>query len=110
MTYKWKDKKNVPTETAKNELVEKLNDLIRCDYELVDHLAGIRPTVTDRRPLVGRHPKHQNLYVLNGFGSRGVMIGPWASQQLYRFIEEGEALEREMDINRFIKKYPFTLS
>jgi len=104
-TYKWKDKKNDPTESAKAELIEKLNAFVTCDYEVIDQLAGIRPTVTDRRPLVGRHPKHKNMYVLNGFGSRGVMIGPWASRQLADYIENGEPLNTEMDIARFTTKY-----
>ncbi len=104
-TYKWKDKKNEPTEASKLELLEKLDVFLKCEYQVVGQVAGIRPTVTDRRPLVGRHPKYQNLYVLNGFGSRGVMIGPWAAEQLFNFIEGGEELCPEMDITRFIKKY-----
>ena len=104
-TYKWKDKSNQPTEEAKSELLKKLDSFLDCDYELTDHIAGIRPTVTDRRPLVGRHPVYKNFYVLNGFGSRGVMIAPFASARLFRFIEHNEALPREMDINRFDKKF-----
>ena len=104
-TYKWKDKTNVPTEEAKTELLEKLNSFLKCDYEVMGHVAGIRPTVTDRKPLVGRHPEHKNLYVLNGFGSRGVMIAPFASEQLYRFIEINEAIHPAMDVFRFTKKH-----
>ncbi|MDF0707383.1 MAG: FAD-binding oxidoreductase [Bacteroidota bacterium] len=104
-TYKWKDKSNEPTEESKNELLEKLKTLLRCDFNVVDHVAGIRPTVVDRRPLLGKHPKYQNLYVLNGFGSRGVMIGPYASTQLFDHIEYQKELDPEMDIQRFTKKY-----
>lgn len=104
-TYKWKDKTNTPTEESKNELLDKLTTFLKCDFEVVDHVAGIRPTVSDRRPLVGQHPKHQNLYVLNGFGSRGVLIAPYASQQLFSFIENGQALDPEIDIQRFTKKH-----
>ena len=104
-TYKWKDKTNIPTEASKIELLEKLNTFLKCDYEVVKHVAGIRPTVADRRPLVGKHPKHNNLFVLNGFGSRGVMIAPYASSELYRFIEEEKQLTPEINIARFTKKY-----
>ena len=104
-TYKWKDKTNVPTTEAREELLEKLNSFLECNYEVVDQIAGIRPTVTDRRPLVGRHPDQSNLYVLNGFGSRGVMIGPYASSKLFNLIEAGEALPEDMDIKRFEKFY-----
>ena len=100
-TYKWKDITNLPTEESKEELLKKLDAFIKCDYEVVNHVAGIRPTVTDRRPLVGRHPEHANLYVLNGFGSRGVIIAPFASEQLLNYIEKDEALHKEMNISRF---------
>ena len=105
-TYKWKDKTNTPTPEAREALLEKLNTFLKCEYTLVSHLAGIRPTVTDRRPLVGRHPLHDNLYVLNGMGSRGVMIAPYASQQLFNFIEHNQPIQPEMDIRRFAAKYP----
>ncbi|USD26177.1 NAD(P)/FAD-dependent oxidoreductase [Flagellimonas marinaquae] len=109
-TYKWKDKTNAPTEESKKELLEKLETFLKCDFKIVDHVAGIRPTVVDRRPLVGRHPEHQNMYVLNGFGSRGVLIGPYASNQLFDHIEKQSELDPEMDVQRFTKKYYFTTS
>ncbi|MFK7810873.1 MAG: NAD(P)/FAD-dependent oxidoreductase [Maribacter sp.] len=104
-TYKWKDTSNLSTSASRIELLQKLDAFLKCDYEVVDQLAGIRPTVTDRRPLVGQHPKHYNLYVLNGFGSRGVMIAPFASQQLFNSIELGNDIHSEMDISRFTKKH-----
>lgn len=104
-TYKWKDKTNIPTSEAKFELLEKLNTFLKCEYEVVDHVAGIRPTVVDRRPLVGRHPEKENLYVLNGFGSRGVMTAPKTALDLFNYIEHGTALSKEIDIDRFTKKY-----
>jgi glycine/D-amino acid oxidase-like deaminating enzyme len=104
-TYKWKDTTNLATEESRTELLQKLDAFLKCDYEVVGQLAGIRPTVTDRRPLVGQHPKHENLYVLNGFGSRGVMIAPFASQQLLNSIEMGEDIHPEMNIARFTKKH-----
>ncbi|WP_420320410.1 NAD(P)/FAD-dependent oxidoreductase [Flagellimonas sp.] len=104
-TYKWKDKTNAPTDEAKTELLQKLKTFLKCDFEVVDHVAGIRPTVVDRRPLVGRHPEHKNLFVLNGLGSRGVLIAPYASQQLFNYIEKGTELDPEINIGRFRKKY-----
>ena len=104
-TYKWKDKTNIPTEASKKELLEKLQSFLKCDFEVVRHVAGVRPTVADRRPLVGRHPEHQNLIVLNGFGSRGVLIAPYASKNLYEHLTHQTALDTAMDISRFTKKY-----
>lgn len=109
-TYKWKDKTNIPTAESKAELLEKLNTFLKCNYEVVDHVAGIRPTVVDRRPLVGRHPEKNNLYVLNGFGSRGVMTAPKTALDLYNYIENDGSLPIEINIDRFTKKYYSVIS
>ena len=103
-TYDWSDKTNIPTEAGKQELIEKLNELISCDYEIVQHFAGVRPTVKDRRPLVGTHPNHSQLHVLNGLGTRGVMLGPYLANQLFEHIENQLPLEKEIDIVRCYKK------
>lgn len=100
-TYNWTDKSNAPTEQAKKELMKKLNSFLNCDYKIVNHVAGIRPTVVDRRPLVGRHEQYLNLFVLNGLGTRGVMIAPYIAKQLYEFIEFKNPLDKEIDIQRF---------
>lgn len=104
-TYEWDDKTNNTTKKAKKELIEKLRSFLKCDFEIVDQQAGIRPTVTDRRPLVGCYPKSNRIYVLNGMGSRGVMIAPYISEQLFNHIENGKELDIEIDVKRFEKKY-----
>lgn len=104
-TYHWTDKSWDSTLEAKEELLCKLNDLINCDYKIVDQLAGIRPTVKDRRPLVGQHPIHKNLFVLNGMGTRGVMVAPITSKQLYDFIEGKQELNVEINCSRFESMY-----
>ncbi|NRB82581.1 MAG: FAD-binding oxidoreductase [Winogradskyella sp.] len=100
-TYNWRDKSNRPTQTGEEELTTKLKSFVKCDFEVIEHLAGIRPTVKDRRPLVGRHPEFSNLYVLNGLGTRGVMIAPYVAQELYNYIQHNKPLDPEIDINRF---------
>lgn len=103
-TYNWDDKTDIPTEEGKKELVDNLKEIISCDFEIVDHFAGVRPTVNDRRPMVGVHPEHKNMYVLNGLGTRGVMLGPWLAKELYNHIELGIPLDNQININRFYKK------
>lgn len=100
-TYNWNDKTNAITKNGREELENKLKTIISCDYEVIDHLAGVRPTVKDRRPLVGVHSTHKNLFVLNGLGTRGVMVAPYVAEQLYNFIENNIPLEKEIDIERF---------
>lgn len=100
-TYEWYDKTAMPTEAGKEELLEKLNEVISCDYEIVDHQAGIRPTVKDRKPLIGTHPQHKRLHLLNGLGTRGVMLGPPMARQLFEAIESGRPVPKAVSLERF---------
>jgi len=100
-TYEWEDMSQNITSKAKDELINKLNKVLKCDYRVVDQIVGIRPTVKDRRPLVGQHSQYNSMFVLNGLGTRGVMIGPYVAKQLFSLIEERIPLEEEIDISRF---------
>lgn len=100
-TYEWYDKTPVPTQAGRDELVEKLNELIDCEYEIIEHLAGIRPTVKDRKPLIGTHPQYKRVHLLNGLGTRGVMLGPSMAKELYESIISGDPVRREVGLQRF---------
>lgn len=95
----------LPTEKAKRELLSRLDSVLDCTYQVIGHQAGIRPTVKDRKPLVGQHPEYARLFVLNGFGSHGIMIAPWAAAHLFASIEKGMVLDQEVDIKRYHKEY-----
>jgi glycine oxidase len=103
-TYNWKDKTDLPTEEGKIELEERIKEIITCDFEIVEHFAGVRPTVKDRRPLVGTLQNYESIHILNGLGTRGVMLGPAMAKALFENIELQIPLNREIDINRFLPK------
>ena len=78
-----------------------LKTFIDCDFKVVDQVAGMRPTVIDRRPLIGQHEKYKQLYMLNGLGTRGVMIAPYVAKKLFDFIENSVEIDSEINITRF---------
>lgn len=104
-TYNWKDKTDLPTEEGKQELVDRIKEILMCDFEIIKHFGGVRPTVKDRRPLIGTHHEHKALHILNGLGTRGVMLGPAMAKALFENIENNTPLDSEIDIKRFDKKY-----
>jgi len=101
-TFNWKDKTQEPTKAGETELLMKLDMTIDTPYTIVEHVAGIRPTVKDRRPLLGKHPKHKNMAILNGMGTRGVMLAPTMAKNLYNHLEKHTVLDKEININRFL--------
>lgn len=101
-TYEWEDKTNIPTEAARAELCTRLEEIITCDYKVINQLAGIRPTTKDRKPLIGTHPDHKNVHLLNGLGTRGVMLGPPMARELFGSILLGKPVRREVNLERFM--------
>ena len=100
-TFNWTDKTLVPTEEAKEELLLKLDKIITVAYKVVGQSAGIRPTVKDRRPILGRHAQYKQLAILNGLGTRGVMLAPKLAKQLYGHLEENKILDAVITMDRF---------
>lgn len=99
-TYEWNDLTEEITEKGKTELIDKLQKVIKVPFEIIDHQAGIRPTVIDRRPLIGLHPKHPALGVFNGMGTKGVMLAPYFANHFYNFLENNIPLDKEVTISR----------
>lgn len=103
-TYNWKDKTDLPTDEGREELISRIKEILLCDFEIVEHYAGVRPTVKDRKPLLGNHEVYKKLFILNGLGTRGVMLGPYAANILFQFAEYETEIPLHYSINRFKKK------
>ena len=102
-TYDNTDKKNMPTQLKKQWLIDKLESIITEPYKIIEHKASIRPTTIDRRPIIGSHPNYKNFYLLNGLGSKGILLAPTLSRWLYNFIYESSQIPKEVDLKRFKK-------
>ncbi len=102
-TYDRDDLTYEPTEKGKAEMEHHLKEIYTGNYTILDHTAGIRPTVVDRRPIIGNHPLHPNVFLLNGMGTRGTLLAPQMTEFLYEFIEFGKEIDREANIRRFDK-------
>ena len=103
-TYNWDELDEIPTEDGKDQLLKKASKFINDGIKVINHKAGVRPTVSDRRPLLGIHPTHDQLGVFNGLGTKGVMLAPYFANKLVNLILKNEQLPGEVNINRFIKK------
>ncbi|WP_278379396.1 NAD(P)/FAD-dependent oxidoreductase [Chryseobacterium arthrosphaerae] len=88
-------------ESAVAQLVNGLSEFYPYDFEVEEVHFGFRPTVKDRRPIIGRHQTCHNLYVFNGLGARGILNGCYFSRDLFRFIEENIPLHEEVSLSRF---------
>lgn len=89
---------------AQKQLVDGLKEVYPHEFEILEINFGYRPTVEDRRPIVGEHFQHKNLFILNGLGARGILNGNYFANHLYKHIESGEALLPDIHIKRFLDK------
>jgi glycine/D-amino acid oxidase-like deaminating enzyme len=103
-TYEWDNPDLTPTEEAKQELMGHLSVLGNFSFEILDQQVGVRPTVLDRRPILGAHHSIKNLYLFNGLGTKGYLMAPTLARELADFMIEGIPLDKEISIERFYKK------
>ncbi len=93
------------SEHAREELLVKLNQLIRQPFKVIDQAWGIRPTTPDRKPLLGRHPDMPNRVIFNGLGTKGVSLAPFLSQVIAGFLNGEIEIPSEVNIGRYKSLY-----
>lgn len=101
-TYNWDVLDFEPSDEAREKILRNHEAFFGSRPEVLDQKAGVRPTSSDRRPFAGKHPSHPSIAILNGTGSKGVMLAPWSSRQLIDHLLDGLPLHPEIDVSRNI--------
>jgi len=99
-TFAWNEVWGGPSEEARDHLLDRLQRLVEREVKVQHHWAGVRPASRDRRPILGRIGPHEA--VLNGLGSRGVLLAPWCAQHLAAHLYDGVPLDPAVDPARFV--------
>ena len=100
-TYEWNFEDENPSEKGKANLVSRLKKMYNSAFEVVDHQAAVRPTIVDRRPVIGLHPEYPQLGIFNGLGTKGFSLAPNFAKHFVEHLESGMALNSEVNIERF---------
>lgn len=100
-TYEWDQKVLEIVPESVNKLIFGLEEIFKKEYKIEEVNVAFRAVVVDRRPIIGAHSKHKNMFILNGLGARGVMNSNFFSKQLFEHIEFGKEIFPEVDIKRF---------
>lgn len=102
--YDWDLLEPKATVEGLKELTDYLDSTISCDYSIVDHAAHVRPSSYNRRPFVGRHPKLNSCFILNGLGAKGASLAPYCANQLIGLICDDSEVLQEIDVQRAYAK------
>ncbi len=101
-TYDWDKLDEEITEEARTSLLRRTEKFLSDNMLVISQKAGVRPTVVDRRPLIGSHPEFSNLLVFNGLGTKGVMLAPYFASKLVDMLLHDVPLPDEVNISRFV--------
>lgn len=104
-TYNPRDTTETVTTAGRGELEYQLQSLLRAPFRVVGHDWGFRPTVPDRKPILGEHPHLEQIVVFNGLGTKGVSLAPYFSGRLAAWLLTKETLPAEASMNRFYPLY-----
>ena len=90
-----------PTSATAAYLEGRLREVLRVPFTVTDHLAAVRPTVRDRRMIIGGHPTRGELFIFNGLGTKGASLAPLGSKWLFEHLEYGAAILPDVASSRF---------
>ena len=99
-TYAQNDRTLHPSDIMRDDLTVKLDKVLNLPYEIVDHYCGVRPASLDRKPVLGNHPLYNNMYVLNGMGSKAVSLAPLLAAELVSNMYRNTKLNESVDLLR----------
>ena len=104
-TYDNNDRSWQPTAEGRAKIEEQLGKLISAPYRVIGHRAGVRPATADRRPILGRHPEHETIFLFNGLGTKGVSLSPAFAAQLTNLLMKQNEPDKEVNISRYFSLY-----
>lgn len=99
--FAWKYQDSAPTKAFIEKYVKDLGQFINHPISIVEHRAGVRPCVKDRKPLIGTHPEHPRLHIFNGLGTKGTSLAPFFAKQFVEYLTGNGDLLPVVDITRF---------
>jgi glycine/D-amino acid oxidase-like deaminating enzyme len=103
--YNWTDLDEEPTDGFYVKWQKHIAELLKVDYVKKERKAGVRPSVIDRRPMIGCHPEYEGLVICNGMGTKGTSLAPYCTAMLLRHIEEEKDIDSEIHVKRFEHLY-----
>ncbi len=80
--------------------LQKVYPVLFEDAKLTGQWAGVRASTPDKKPVLGEHPEHKNMYVFTGLGSKGLLYSDYVGKLLAEHILQEGALPPAFDIAR----------
>ena len=90
-----------PTSEVSQALFQKAQHLVPAlhDSKIIDAQVGFRLTVPGiRKPIVGPIPGYSRIFAFSGFGSKGLLLAPLLSYELFEHLHTPSKIPKELRI------------
>jgi glycine/D-amino acid oxidase-like deaminating enzyme len=85
-TYDWEELESGPTAQGRARMEGLLRTFTKRPFEVVDHVAGVRPIIERSRPVI--HFEEGKGWMVNGLGSKGVIYAPRVGMEMASLVQE----------------------
>ena len=92
-----------PSAVFRQRKEAELQQILKLPYQIVDHIASIRPTTVERRPFVGMHPQHTRVGIFGGMGTKGCYLSPYFAKAFADYFQHQQPIHPAADVQRFRK-------
>lgn len=87
-SYEWEDLDSNPTVAGRARVEDILRSFTNRPFEVIDHVAGIRPIIHRSRPVI-LYQKGRG-WMVNGLGSKGVIYAPRVGLELVKHLSQAQ--------------------
>ena len=87
-----------PTAKGRERVEYVVRSLTKLHYEVLDHVAEVRPTVAWNRPVIGMHRDEPRLGIFNGLGAKGILYAPGVAKMLVNKLLGEAELDPDLDV------------
>jgi len=93
----WNYDDETPTPEGLGRILDRFSEMYNLEPgPVLEQMGAIKPTVKDRRPLLGE--VEQSMFVFNGLGSKGASLGPYFARQMAEFMVSGKPVLQSVNI------------
>jgi len=100
-SYDREYKDEYPSQAFYDQTKAWLQQFLKIPFNIVDHIAALRPTTVERRPFVGLHPSHPSIGILNGMGTKGVSLAPYFAKQFADHLLQQQTILPQVDVKQY---------
>lgn len=99
-TYDWDSLDCVATNAARESLVSRLKDFLLVPFEVVGHVAAVRPIVYGRQPVIGFSRAEPRIGYINGLGSKGALLAPFLTRMYAEAVCGDGSIHPDFDLHQ----------